>query len=145
MAHTSTYLNFTHQAEEAFLFYRSVFGGEFEGEIYRMGGIPATEGFPPIPEDEKNLVMFICLPILGGHKLCGSDVPESSGVRVEHGNSTYIMLAPDSRAEADRLFQGLSEGGKIEMSMQDAFWGEYFGSFTDKYGIRWMIHTEAKA
>jgi PhnB protein len=84
--------------------------------------------------------MHVALPILGGHLLMGTDAPESIGFKVHPGNNVYISLHPDSRAEADRLFSALSAGGEVEMPLQDMFWGDYYGSFTDKCGIRWMVN-----
>jgi PhnB protein len=140
MAKTGTYLNFNRNTEEVFNFYKSVFGGDFvDGKINRMGEMPRTEGMPPLAEEDKNLVMHVSLPITGGHMLMGTDAPESMGFKVIQGNNVYISLHPDTRAEADRLFGKLSAGGKVEQPMQDMFWGDYYGSFTDKYGIRWMI------
>jgi PhnB protein len=140
MAKTGTYLNFNRNTEEVFNFYKSVFGGDFvDGKINRMGEIPPTEGMPPLAEEDKNLVMHVSLPITGGHMLMGTDAPESMGFKVIQGNNVYISLHPDTRAEADRLFGKLSAGGKVEQPMQDMFWGDYYGSFTDKFGIRWMI------
>lgn len=144
MANVSTYLNFNNQTEAAFNFYRSVFGGEFTGGIHRFSEIPPAEGMPQISESDANLVMHIELPILGGHKLMGTDAPESMGFRVKPGNNVYITLEPDTRAEADRLFNALSAGGKIEMPMRDMFWGAYYGSFADRYGVQWMINCVAK-
>lgn len=144
MASVGTYLNFPRNTEEVFTFYKSVFGGEFEGGINRMGDIPAQPGQPALAEGDKNLVMHVCLPILGGHRLMGTDAPESMGFTVKHGNNIYISLHPDTRAEADRLFAALSAGGKVEMPLQEMFWGSYFASFTDKYGIQWMIDVAIK-
>ena len=141
MSKTSTYLNFTRNTEEAFNFYKSVFGGEFlDGKINRFGEIPPMEGMPPIAEEDKNLVMHVALPILGGHLLMGTDAPESMGFKLNKGNNVYISLHPDSRTEADTLFAKLSEAGEVEMPMQDMFWGDYYGSLTDKFGIRWMVN-----
>lgn len=141
MAQTSTYLNFPRDTEDAFNFYKSVFGGDFlEGKIHRFGEIPAHEGMPPMPEADKNLVMHVALPILGGHLLMGTDAPESMGFTVNKGNNVYISLHPDSKKHADELFAKLSDGGKVEMPMQDMFWGDYFGSFEDKFGVRWMVN-----
>jgi PhnB protein len=145
MASVSTYLNFARETEEAFNFYKSVFGGEFEGGINRMGDVPIMEGQPPIKDEDKNLVMHICLPILAGHRLMGTDAPESMGFTVNFGNNIYINLEPDTRAETDKLFKALAEGGKIEMKMQEMFWGDYFGSLTDKYGVKWMFNCRAKS
>ena len=119
------YLNFDGQAEEAFNFYKSVFGGEFTGNM-KMKEAPGTE---KLTEDEKNRIMHISLPIGNGNLLMGSDIIPSMGHKLVKGNNNYISLHPDSRAEADRLFNGLSAGGEIEMPMADQFWGDYFGSF----------------
>jgi PhnB protein len=88
--------------------------------------------------------MHVALPILGGTLLMGTDAPESMGFHVNPGNNVYVFLNPDTRTEADRLFQELSVGGKIEMSMAEMFWGDYYGSFTDQFGVQWMINTSAK-
>ncbi len=144
MARTSTYLNFPRQTEEVFNFYRSVFGGEFTGGIHRFSEVPPQEGAPAMSEDDKNLVMHIELPILGGHVLMGTDAPESMGFKVNPGNNMYINLEPDTRAEADELFMKLSAGGKVEMPLQEMFWGAYYGSFADKFGIQWMVNCAAK-
>ena len=145
MAMTSTYLNFTRNTEEAFNFYKSVFGGDFlEGKINRFGEIPPQEGMPPMAEEDKNLVMHVALPILGGHLLMGADAPESMGFTVNKGNNMYIALHTDTRSEADNLFAKLSVEGVIEMPMQDMFWGDYYGAFTDKFGIHWMVNFATK-
>lgn len=144
MARTSTYLNFPRSTEEAFNFYKSIFGGEFVGGINRMGEVPTMEGQPPIKDEDKNLVMHIALPILGGHMLMGTDAPESMGFTVTMGNNIYINLEPDTKEETDRLFAALSAGGKVGMELQDMFWGDYFGSCTDKYGVQWMFNCAKK-
>lgn len=143
MATTSTYLNFTNQTEEAFNYYKGIFGTEFVGPIMRLGDIPASEGMPPVSEEDKNLVMNMQLPILGGHMLMGNDVPEFFGP-LTVGNNVSICLDPDTRAEADTLFAALSAGGKVDMPLAEAFWGDYFGSLTDKYGIQWLINCTSK-
>ncbi|MBX7235557.1 MAG: VOC family protein [Caldilineales bacterium] len=140
MARVSTYLNFPRSTEEAFMFYRSVFGGDFEGSIMRFRDIPADPNSPPMAEADKDLVMHVMLPILGGHILMGTDAPESMGFTVTPGNNTYINLEPDTRAETDRLFEALAEGGEVEMALQDMFWGGYYGSLTDRFGIQWMFN-----
>lgn len=140
MATYSTYLNFKRETEEAFNFYKSVFGGEFMGGIMRYGEMPADENTPPVPDDVKNLVLHMSLTLPGGHILMGSDAPDGMGFELNPGNSVYTVISPDSREEAERLFKGLSEGGKIEMDLQDTFWGAYYGSFLDKFGIGWMIN-----
>lgn len=144
MATTNIYLNFATQTEEAFLFYKSVFGGEFEGGISRMSEAPPEEGQGELSDRDKNLVMHVCLPILGGVKLMGTDAPESMGFKLTMGNNVYISLHPDTRAETDKLFAALSAGGKVDMPMQDMFWGDYFGSCIDKYGVCWMFNCEKK-
>ena len=144
MASTSTYLNFARNTEEAFNFYKSVFGTEFNGPIARFGEIPPQEGMPPLADADKNLVMHIELPIVGGHKLMGTDAPESMGFKVNFGNNVHINLQPDTREETKRLFEKLSAGGIITMELQDMFWGDYFGSCTDKFGVQWMVNCSAK-
>jgi PhnB protein len=143
MASSGTYLNFKRETEAAFLFYREVFGGEFEGNgIIRMGAAPPQDGQPPMNEADQQLVMNVGLRITGNHLLMGTDAPDSFGFNLNIGNNVYINLMPDSREEADRLFTALSNGGKIESPMSDQFWGDYWGSFTDKFGMQWMItHT----
>lgn len=146
MARTSLYMNFTRNTEEVFNYYKSIFGTEFsEGGIARFGDIPPMEGMPPMPEEDKNLVMHIELPILGGLVLMGTDAPETMGFSVNFGNNIHINLEPDTREETKRLFDALSAGGKITMELQDMFWGAYFGSFTDKYGVNWMVNCQQKA
>ena len=140
MARVSTYLNFPGTTEEAFNFYRSVFGGDFNGPVHRFGDMPPQPGQPPMPDALKRMVMHVELNLLGGHVLMATDAPAEMGFTVRPGNATHINLEPDSRAEADRLFQALSAGGQVEMPMQDMFWGAYVGSFTDKYGICWMVN-----
>lgn len=144
MARVSTYLNFAGKTEEAFLFYQSVFGGEFIGGIQRFGDMPTQEGMPPLPENDKNLVLHMALPILGGYLLMGSDAPESMGFQVNFGNNMHINLETDTREETDRLFNALAAGGHITMPLQDMFWGDYFGSCTDKYGVQWMVNCASK-
>jgi len=145
MAQVSTYLNFQRNTEEAFNFYRSIFGGEFSGGgIARFSDIPPSDDMPPIAEADKNLVMHIELPILGGHLLMGTDAPESMGFKVNEGNNVHINLEPDSRAETKRLFDALSAGGIVTMELQDMFWGAYYGSCTDKFGINWMFNLPNK-
>lgn len=145
MARVSTYLNFASNTEEAFHFYKSVFGGEFgESGISRFGEIPPSVDMPPISDADKNLVMHIELPILGGHVIMGTDAPESMGFKVQSGNNVHLNLEPDTREETDRLFVALSKGGIITQPMQDMFWGAYFGSCIDKYGVHWMFNCSAK-
>jgi len=140
MASVSTYLNFPRETETAFNFYKSVFGTEFsDGGFRRFGDMPPQEGTPPLPEEDKNLVLHVGLPILGGYMLMGSDAPESMGFSITMGTNSYICLAPDTRAETKSLFDALTDGGTIEMELQDMFWGSYFGSCIDKFGVKWMF------
>ncbi len=140
MARTSTYLNFMGKTEEAFNFYRSVFGTDFVEPIHRMGEVPAGPEGPKLSEAEKNMVMHVELPILGGHVLMGTDALESMGHSLTFGDNVSINLEPDTREEAERLFGALSKGGTVTMPLKDMFWGAYFGSFTDKFGVRWMVN-----
>jgi PhnB protein len=144
MAKVSTYLNFPNRTEEAFNFYKSVFGGEFMGTISRFGDIPPSGEMPPVAEADKNLVMHIALPILGGHLLMGTDAPESMGFKVNFGNNVYLMLEPDTRSETQSLFKALSAGGTVEQELQDMFWGDYYGSCKDKFGVQWMVNCTEK-
>lgn len=144
MAKVSTYLNFKRNTEEAFNFYKTVFGTEFIDTIHRFSEVPPQEGQPPMKEEDKNLVMHVGLPILGGHVLNGTDAPQSMGFKVNFGNNVYINLEPDTRAETDKLFKALSEGGKVEMELQEMFWGDYFGSLKDKFGVLWMFNCSSK-
>jgi PhnB protein len=145
MASVSTYLNFPNNTEEAFNFYKTVFGNEFNGGIKRFGDVPPQEGMPHLAEGDKKLVMHVELPILGGHLLMGTDCPSSMGFSLNAGNNVYINLQPDTRAETKRLFDALSEGGEVEMELQDMFWGDYFGSFKDRFGVQWMLNCSEKA
>ncbi|HUG15186.1 MAG TPA: VOC family protein [Thermomicrobiales bacterium] len=144
MAQVATYLNFERQTEEVFTFYKTVFGTEFMSDIARFGDVPTSDEYPGPSEEYKNLFMNVALPITGGHVLMGTDAPETMGFKLNPGNNVYICLMPDDRADSDRLFAALSEGGEVEMPMADMFWGDYWGSFTDKYGIRWMINCSSK-
>jgi PhnB protein len=146
MARTSTYLNFPRNTEEAFNFYKSVFGGEFGGggRIARFSDAPPAEGMPPMDEADRNLVMHVELPIVGGHVLMGTDAPESMGFNVIYGNNVHINLEPDTKAETRKLFEGLSAGGQVGMELADMFWGAYFGSCTDKFGVHWMFNCMEK-
>lgn len=134
MATINPYLNFEGKAEEAFTFYQSILGGELF--IQKMSDAPGTE---QLPEEEKHYVMHASLPI-GNNVLMASDCLKSQGHVLQVGNNNYISLSPDSREEADRIFQALAEGGTVEMPLDDMFWGDYFGSLKDKFGVQWMIN-----
>lgn len=135
MALINPHINFNGNAEEAFSFYKSVFGGEF-AKIVRFKDL-ASAGFP-VAEHEANKIMHIALPI-GKNFLMANDVPESMGRTNENENRSKILITAESKEEADKLFNGLSADGQIEMPISDSPWGSYFGMFRDKYGIEWMI------
>lgn len=135
MTTINPYINFNGNAEEAFTFYKSVFGGEFDS-IVRFKDLESPEF--PIPENEANKIMRIVLPI-GGNSLIANDVPEAMGPVSERENRSKISISVESHEEADRIFNGLTEGGEIEMPMDTSPWGTYFGMFRDKYGIEWTI------
>lgn len=144
MASVNTYLNFPGTTEEAFTFYRSVFGGDFNGPIHRMGDAPAMPGQPPLSDADKQLVMHVELPILGGHLLMGTDATESMGFQLVAGNNVHISLQTDTRAQTDQLFNALAAGGNVQMPLQDMFWGAYYGSLRDRFGVQWMLNCESK-
>lgn len=144
MARVSTYLNFARDTEAAFTFYKSVFGTEFPTQPMRYRDIPVQPGQPPMAEEDKNLIMHVELPILAGHVLMGTDVTESMGFTLNPGNNVHINLEPDTRTETNRLFKLLANGGKVGMPLQDMFWGGYFGSLTDRFGVNWMFNCNAK-
>ncbi len=143
MLRVSTYLNFMGQTEEAFLFYRSVFGTDFLTPISRMGEMPADPAMPPLPEAEKNMVMHVELPILGGHVLMGTDLLESQGHELRAGNNMTINLELEDRAETERLSGELSAGGSDRFGLQDMPWGAYWGTCADRFGVRWMFNCYA--
>lgn len=135
MATINPHINFNGNAEEAFSFYKSVFGGEFS-KIIRFKDLASDEF--PIADHEANKIMHIALPI-GKNKLMANDVPESMGPTNENENRSKISISAESKAEADKLFNGLSAGGQIEVPYSENPGGSYFGMFRDKYGIEWMI------
>ena len=137
----TTYLNFPGNTEEAFIFYKSVFKTDFIGKgIQRFGDIPADAGHPPVSNAIKKMVLHVELPIVGGHILMGTDAPKEMGFTLKQGNNMHICLEPETREEADRLFNELSVEGNVTMPMADMFFGSYFGEFSDKYGMNWMIN-----
>ena len=141
MAQINPYIHFNGNAEEAFTFYKSVFGGEF-AMITRFKDMSIPER--PISENEANKIMHIALPIGKSSVLMGSDTPEFMGKQNENENRSKISISAESREEADQLFNGLSAGGKVEMPIADSPWGSYFGMFRDKYGIEWMVDFDPK-
>ncbi len=139
MAKVGTYLNFPRNTEEAFNFYKSVFGGEFMDKIYRFSDMPSQKGMPVLADEDKNLVMHIALPILGWYLLMGTDAPESMWLKVIPGNNVHVYLELDTREETEKLFTALSAGGKVTMKLEDTFWDSYYGTCTDKFGVQWMF------
>ncbi len=135
MAEINPHINFNGNAEEAFIFYKSVFGGAFT-KIIRFKDLASSEF--QVAENEANKIMHIALPI-GKSILMANDVPEILGRTNENENRSKIVISAESQEEADKLFYGLSVGGKIEMAISDSPWGTYFGMFRDKYGIEWMV------
>jgi len=140
MAQINPYINFNGNAEEAFTFYKSVFGGEF-AEIVRFKDFSSPEF--PVSENEANKIMHIALPI-GKNVLMANDVPERMGRTNENENRSKISISAESKEEADKLFNGLSVGGQIEAPIGESPWGTYFGMFRDKYGIEWMVDFDPK-
>jgi PhnB protein len=134
------YLNFDGKAEEAMRYYQSVLGGEFEGPINYFGEIPGME----MPEDEKKRVMHVSLKVNDLFKIMASDTSPSMGHVLKKGNHNYVSIHPDSKNEGKRIFEKLSAGGTIEMKYEKTFWGAYFGSFEDRFGISWMINYDLK-
>ena len=141
MASINPWINFNGNAEEAFTFYKSVFGGEF-GKIVRFKDLASAEF--PVPEAEAEKIMYIALPIGQSNMLIGNDVPEIMGKVNERENRSKISVSAESKEEADKLFTGLSAGGEVEGPMGDGPWGSYAGMFRDKYGIEWIIEFYSK-
>lgn len=137
MTRLHTYLNFAGNSEEAFNFYKSVFGGEFSS-VVRFKDFP-MEGVS-IPEEDQDKMMHIGLPIGDDAVLMATDIVESLGQSLVQGNNVYISVDATSKEEADKIFNGLSQGGDIEMPIADQAWGDYYGSFKDKFGVQWMVN-----
>jgi PhnB protein len=140
MATINPYINFNGDAEEAFNFYKSAFGGEFT-TVVRFKDISSAEF--PVPEHEANKIMRIELPI-GANMLIANDVPEGMGRVNENENRSKIAVTTDNKEEADKIFNGLSAGGTVEMPMGESPWGTYFAMFRDKYGIEWTVECDQK-
>jgi PhnB protein len=138
MNQLNPYLNFNGNTEEVFNFYKSVFGGEF-AMLMRFKDTPGCE---QMPETEQNGIMHVALPV-GNSVIMGTDVPKSMA-QVTPGTNMSLSLSVDSRAEADRVFNALAEGGEITMPLQDMFWGAYYGMLTDKFSIQWMVSYDEK-
>ena len=139
MASVSIYLNFNGNAEEAFNFYKKVFRTEFSSPLMRMKDIPPGPNAPKLSDADKNKVMHVALPILGGTQIMATDILESMGQKLKEGNNFTISLNPDTKEEADRLYKELSQGGSENVAPHDEFWG-YWGTCKDRFGIRWMFN-----
>jgi len=137
MTVVNVYLNFAGNTEEAFNFYKSVFGGELT-QVVRFKDMP-MEGVT-IPKEEENKIMHVGLPIGRDQVLMATDTLESMGQKLVKGNNVYISVHPESKEGADRIFKGLSAGGEVEMPMADQIWGDYYGSLKDKFGVQWMVN-----
>ena len=140
MPKINPYLNFMGNTEEAFEFYRSVFGGEF-AQLMRFREMPDAGN---IPATEANLIMHVALPIGDAGVLMGTDALESMGHKLTIGDNISLAVSADSKEEADRLFGGLSAGGAVDLEMQDMFWGAYFGMLRDRFGVHWMVSYESR-
>ncbi|SKC77417.1 VOC family protein [Ohtaekwangia koreensis] len=136
MATINPYLNFNGTTEEAFNFYRSVFGGEFAA-VQRFKDVPETANVPPEDQDK---IMHIALPIGRENRIMGTDALESAGHTLSPGNNFSIAIGADSEEEASRIFNGLSQGGQVTMPLEKTFWNAYFGMLTDKFGVQWMVN-----
>lgn len=139
MAKINPYLSFKGNTEEAFNFYKSVFGGEF-AMLQRFGEMPTQEGGEELSGEDKNKIMHIALPISDGHVLMATDAIGEHADKVEAGNNISLSISADTKPEADKIFNGLSARGTISMPLTDTFWGAYFGMCQDKFGIKWMVN-----
>lgn len=137
MKSINPYLNFPGNSEEAFNFYKKVFGGDFLGGIFRFKDTPDAAG---LIEGDKEKIMHIALKMGESNMIMATDALPSMGFNVTFGNNFYISIDAESKDEANKLFKDLSDGAKVEMKMADQFWGAYFGSLTDKFGVKWMIN-----
>lgn len=139
MATVNAYLNFDGNCEAAFNFYKSAFGGEFR-DLSRFGDMPPQDGMPPLPDEMKNRIMHVALPISTETLLMGSDTLPGMGPDIKVGNNFSISIGVHSKEEADKFFAALSKGGEVTIPMEVTFWGAYFGMWTDKFGINWMVN-----
>ena len=143
MSKVSIYLNFKGNAREAFEFYKTVFNTEYSTPMMFNSEVPPCPEMPPLSEEDKQKVMHVALPILGGTQIMGTDMLESMGHSLKIGNNTTINLEPNSREETERLYNALSEDATESMPLQDMFWGAYWGVCLDRFGIRWMFNYTA--
>jgi PhnB protein len=136
MKSINPYLNFAGNTEEAFNFYKKVFGGDFLGGVFRFKDTPEAE---KMNDADKEKIMHVALPMGNSNMIMATDALESMGFKLTFGNNFYISIEAENKDEADKIFKGLSEGAKIDMAMADQFWGAYFGSLKDKFSVNWMI------
>lgn len=136
MIKINPYLNFPGNTEEAFNYYKEVFGGDFAGGIFRFKDTPDAD---KLSKEDQEKVMHVGLPIGNTNMLMATDALESMGFKLTFGNNFYLSIETESKEEADKIFSSLSEGGNVQMPMKDEFWGAYFGMFTDKFGVQWMV------
>lgn len=139
MAKINPYLSFLGNTEEVFNFYKSVFGGEFSA-VMRYGVMEGQEGCEDMPDEHKEKIMHMSLPISDGNVLMGNDAVGEYANDAVLGNNFSIAVSPDSKEEAEKIFNGLAEGGQVTMPLSDTFWGAYFGMLKDKYDIQWLIN-----
>ena len=139
MAYVSIYLNFAGETEAAFNHYKKVFGTEFMGQMMRFNSMPPQPGAPALSDEDGNKIMHVALPILGGRLLMGTDTLESMGHKLVAGNNFSISLNPDTREEADKLYEAMSEGSTEGIAPHDEFWG-YWGHCKDRFGVNWMFN-----
>ena len=144
MPKVDIYLNFNGNTEEAFNFYKQVFQVDFDEDIMRISDMPAEPGSPEPSEEDKQKIMHIGLPIAPHTTLRGTDIIEAWGQKLTQGNHFYVHFQPNTREEVDRIFKALSQDGEVEMPLEDQFWGDYFGSLKDKFGIQWMVSCPTK-
>ena len=139
MVKINPYLTFNGNSEEVFNFYKSVFGGEF-AMLQRFKDMPTKEGCAEMSADDKEKIMHVALPISDGHVLMASDVFGEQAEKFESGNNIALSISADSKEEADKIFNGLANGGTVKMPLTDTFWGAYFGMCKDKFDIQWMVN-----
>jgi PhnB protein len=140
MRSTNIYLLYNGNCEEAFNFYKSVFGGEFT-YMGRFKDVPPYEGSKPVSKSDENRIMHVSLPVSKETVLMGSDTTADN--EVKFGNNFSVSVNTDTKEDAEKIFKGLSDGGMVTMPMMDTFWGAYFGMFTDKFGVNWMVNCES--
>lgn len=139
MTTVNIYLTFNGNCEDAFNFYSSMFGKDFES-MSRYSDMPSQDGMPPIPDEHRNRIMHVALPISDETVLMGSDTGGAWAGDYKAGNNFSISISTDTMAEADRIFAELSAGGKVTMPLNKTFWGSYFGMVNDQFGIQWMVN-----